>query len=333
MKLIAETAWHHEGDFEFMRNLVTGIVEESKADIVKMHITLDWDEYMHPDHQLYKKLREWLFTEKQWSQLIEIVIRSDKELMLLLNDTWAVQFAMEFRPKLIELHSVCLNNVFLINKLKPSLTPDMQVILGVGGTALEELDHAIRYFDHPNTVLMFGFQNYPTRYEYVNLSKMRRVMRLYPEMQFGYADHTAWNESNNELITLLVAANGMDYVEKHVTTAYGTDRTDSAAAISIEMLNSLAETLKLLEAIDGDGQLQLNPGERNYSVFGPMKMAAVAARNVDAGEKLSLEDLCFKRTGQTADLSQLEVLNMVGGTVQEPIMEGCVLMRRNVEQP
>ena len=38
---------------------------------------------------------------------------------------------------------------------------------------------------------------------------------------FGYADHTAWNEENNGLITLLVSSNGMDFIEKHVTTEYG----------------------------------------------------------------------------------------------------------------
>ena len=44
-KLIAETAWHHEGDYDFMKNLVTSICKLSKADIVKFHITLDLDEY------------------------------------------------------------------------------------------------------------------------------------------------------------------------------------------------------------------------------------------------------------------------------------------------
>ena len=41
MKLIAETAWHHEGNFDFMKNLVTEIVNKTNADIVKMHITLN----------------------------------------------------------------------------------------------------------------------------------------------------------------------------------------------------------------------------------------------------------------------------------------------------
>ena len=31
-KIIAETAWHHEGDYQFMQNLVRGITNDTKAD-------------------------------------------------------------------------------------------------------------------------------------------------------------------------------------------------------------------------------------------------------------------------------------------------------------
>ena len=49
---------------------------------------------------------------------------------------------------------------------------------------------------------MFGFQNYPTKYKNINLEKVRKIQSMYPKLKFGYADHTAWNEPNNELITL-----------------------------------------------------------------------------------------------------------------------------------
>ena len=33
MKLIAETAWHHEGNFLFMKKLVSDIINKTNADI------------------------------------------------------------------------------------------------------------------------------------------------------------------------------------------------------------------------------------------------------------------------------------------------------------
>ena len=86
-KLIAETAWHHEGDYVFMKNLVTRICETSSADIVKLHIPLDLDEYMSKDHDAYKTLKSWVLSANQWEELIGIVRDNGKELMLLLNDT------------------------------------------------------------------------------------------------------------------------------------------------------------------------------------------------------------------------------------------------------
>ena len=95
MKLIAETAWHHEGDYGFTENLILRICEDSAADIVKLHITLDLDEYMNSDYSVYDVLKGWLFTESEWEKLISIVRESGKELMLLLNDTKAVDFAID----------------------------------------------------------------------------------------------------------------------------------------------------------------------------------------------------------------------------------------------
>ena len=73
MKLIAETAWHHEGDFMFMKNLVSEISKKSNSDIVKIHITLNFDEYMQNDHPLYKNLKAMLFSKSQWQELIKII--------------------------------------------------------------------------------------------------------------------------------------------------------------------------------------------------------------------------------------------------------------------
>ena len=73
MKLIAETACHHEGDFNFMKNLVSKIVNQTNADIVKMHITLDLDQYMDSKHDLYEKSKSMLFNKNQWKEIIKIV--------------------------------------------------------------------------------------------------------------------------------------------------------------------------------------------------------------------------------------------------------------------
>lgn len=332
MKLIAETAWHHQGDFEFLKKLVSEIEQNSNADIIKLHVTLDLKEYMAVDHPLFDESRKRALKEGQWRQIIELVLSGNKELMLLFNDTKAIEFSMQYNPTHVEIHSVCLNDINLLSSLKQCLARETKVVLGVGGSSLYEIENAINILQHPNIVLMFGFQNFPTRYEDINFTKMRKIMKLFPKFEFGYADHTAWDEPNNVLITLLGAALGMNYVEKHVTIAYGEERIDWSAAVSIDMFNEIKEKMDLLEACNGNGLLRLSKGEQNYSIFGPMKKAAILTKDLKAGQKLDKDMFAFKRTGQISDMSQVEALQSIGKEITKDIKEGKVLMRDYIKE-
>ena len=332
MKLIAETAWHHQGEFGFMEQLILAISSQTKADIIKLHLLLDLEEYISPDHVLFDNYRKWSFSREQWHEIIEQSRLGGKELMLLFNDTKAVEFGMKFNPSLVEIHSVCLNDVYLLEALKQNIEPKNKIALGVGGTSLYEIENAINILQHQNVVLMFGFQNYPTRYEDINFAKMRRIMKLFPEFEFGYADHTAWDETNNVLITLLGAALGMEYVEKHVTIAYGKERIDWSAAVSIDMLNEIREKMDLIEACNGDGLLRLSKGEKDYSIYGPMKKAAILTKDLKTGQELERNMLAFKRTGKITDLSQIDAFESIGTEVVCDLKTDQVLLASHIKK-
>ena len=153
----------------------------------------------------------------------------------------------------------------------------------------------------------------------MNLRKIRKIQNLYAGKKFGYADHSAWDEDNNELITLLVSANGMDFIEKHVTTDYGKERCDYSAAISVEQLNMLHKKIKLLENLYGDGSMLLNKAEEDYSKYGPMKMAAIAKHDLVKGSKLTMGDVHFCRTSQSTGISQIDLLQVIGNKLVEDV--------------
>ena len=326
MNLIAETAWHHQGDYGFMKNLVSEIATKTEANIIKMHITLDFDEYMDSSHDAYALLKPWLFNKSQWSELIEIARINGKKIMLLLNDIEAIKFGLSLSPEYVEIHSACLNDVFMLDELKKELPLSTKVVLGVGGTNVDEIDHAINYLKHPNILLMFGFQNYPTIYKDVNLNKIRKIMKLFDNFEYGYADHTAWDSVHNELVTLLGAASGMSYIEKHITTHYGENRVDWPAAISIDMFNSLHEKVKILDGLNGNGAMAMNKGELSYSIFGFAKKAAIFKKDVKKGDILSIEMIKFIRTKEISDLSQLDVVQAIGKSLSQNISKGAILM-------
>ena len=331
MQLIVETAWHHDGDFEFFKNLITEISTKTKTEIIKFHISLDVDEYMHSDHGAYEWMNEKVFNEQQWDEVLNIALRYGKKLMLLFNDKRAIDFGMKYSPEIVEIHSVCLNDITLLEHLNNKISRDTKVVLGVGGSDLYEIENALSVFETSNMVLMHGFQNYPTKYEDINFGKVLKIMKLYPQFEHGYADHTAWDNENNVLITLLGANLGMKYLEKHVTTVYGEERVDWQAAISIEMFNEIAEKLKVVEKAFGNAKLTLNEGEKSYSIFGANKKAAILSKDMNKGEVFTNEAFTFKRTGQSSDLSQLDILDNIGKKFLKDLALGHCLNSNDFE--
>ena len=154
-------------------------------------------------------------------------------------------------------------------------------------------------------------------------------MKLFDNLEFGYADHTAGNSEHNELITLLGAASGMEYVEKHVTTHFGQNRIDWPAAISLSMFNKLHKKINILNKLNGDGSLSMNSGELSYSTFGPMKKAAVLNSNVKKNKTLTLDKIKFIRTKEISDMSQLDIIKSIGKKLKTDLKKGTVLMSRH----
>lgn len=331
MKLIAETAFHHDGDFEFASNLIDNIVQSS-ADVIKIHILLDLDKYMDNTHSAYEFLKERTFTKAQWSILLDKIKQSSKELMVLLNDVDAVELVADFDPALIEVHSVALNNSKLLKKMNDTFSNDTKVVLGVGGSTLYEIENAASQFLNKDIILMFGFQNYPTKYEDVNFKKMRRIMNAFPEYEYGYADHTAWDLKENVLITLMGAAQGVSYVEKHVTTHYGEQRTDYSAAVTFEMLDEIKKGLEILEKCNGNGQLALNYGEKSYCVPGAMKQVAKLNQDVDVGEVFQLDMVNFLRSGAKNGMAQIDIWEAQGKPLTKSVKAGEILTYAHFEE-
>ena len=73
IKLIAETAWHHESNYLFMKALVNDVLNNARLDILKLHISLNYKEYSHSSLPDYDLLGGNLFSTEQWTTLIKQV--------------------------------------------------------------------------------------------------------------------------------------------------------------------------------------------------------------------------------------------------------------------
>ena len=178
---------------------------------------------------------------------------------------------------------------------------------------------------------MHGFQNYPTKYEYINFNKMIRIRNKF-NLPMGYADHTVWDNENNELITLAGFMAGANFIEKHIALEIGKERIDFNSAISIDMLSNIRKKMELLNKTKGDGSFEISKYEKIYSKNGPMKFTIVANRALKRGQIIKKEDITFRRTGEENTINQRDYLNLIGKKVKKDIPKMGLVNWRNIEK-
>lgn len=309
--LIGETAYNHEGDYDYLVKMVDDIADLG-LNAVKFHLLLNPDSYMQKQHPLKKVISKWLFKEDQWLKIFELSRDRNLDVIALCDDVESIEFVKDLTSKAsIELHSTSLNDYYMLQSL---IDYEGTIYLGVGGSTLDEINESVDFFKNngkAKLILMYGFQSYPTDYNQINLAKMKKLKDMF-DLQVGYADHTAYDDPYNEIISAMPAAMGFNILEKHYTPDFGKERIDYHAAVGKEKLIKIKELVEIALTAHGNKSLGMSKPELSYGNTGPMKKAIVAKKTIHQGEQLSTENLWFKRTQEESSVKQIDFAKIVG---------------------
>lgn len=329
---ILETAFHHEGDVQFLSELITGY-SDVNANAIKFHLLFDVDDYMVAEHPAIDTLRNISVRQDDWTNLFDLVSNQGKEIVLLCNDLkslkWANSIQHEYPISAIELHSTGLNDIFL---LKEAVNFNKHIILGIGGSTFNEIKYAVDFLlknGKKDIVLMHGFQNYPTNASDINFNRLN-LMRTAFDHILGYADHTDPEDKNNILFSVLPVVMGVTVIEKHVTNVPGIKRIDSQAAVSVDQMKMIIELAQECYKSLGTSTLDFSEAEMNYGNTGPMKKAIVARQTLLPGELITLDKIAFKRTEASSPLNQMDLAKILGSTVTQAIQENEIIAFHNI---
>jgi len=303
--IIAETAYNHEGDFDYLVRM-TKEIGDIGLQAVKYHLLLDASSYMVKTHPLFETIGNWMFSKEQWIEIFHIAQEYNLDIVALCDDVESLEFINATFPEIsaVELHATSINDYYL---LKEAAKFPGKVILGTGGSTLDEISYAIdslKKEGKEDILLMYGFQSYPTDYNLINLARIEKIRELF-DLPVGYADHTGYDDPNNEIISIMAAMIGVEVLEKHYTLDYGVERVDYHAAVGYEKMQKIVNLLNLALTVYGTDRHYLSETEKNYAKTGSMKKAIVARRPIAKGERLSIEKLWFKRTVQDTYIRQL----------------------------
>jgi len=319
IKIIAETAFSHEGDFDYLLEQIRQSYL-GKCDIIKFQVFLDIDSSYESDHPAYNTIKKWIFTKSQWLQAFKLAKSLNMEIIALPLNTPTLIFLKQVNDiDYIEIHSICFNQYDLLLELKNFTS---KLILGIGGRCRNEIDFIkkITEKNDEDFVLMHGFQSFPTSTFDVNLSKINELREFYPYSILGYADHSIFTNDDYLKLSNYAYLLGCRWFEKHIVVDKGQNRTDYQSAIAsydfIEMRSSIDELIKIL------GESEINILNEKELIYRNREKKLVTLSDIKPGETFSLDNVGYIIKEESGDFYQSEIERIIGRHSSKFIKKG-----------
>lgn len=323
--LIAETAYTFEGDKSHLLSQVKSL--DKRIDAIKFHMLINPNEYIDKEHTLYPKIEKWTLSKSDWNEILSVAIERNFDIIVLVDDLDSISFLENYKTSIsgIEVHAACTNDVFIMEKAaKFCYRNNISFFLGISGYEIQELEKIYRFIRENNVqkiVFMYGFQNYPTNYEKINLRKIKLYEEIF-DVTVGYADHTEYNDNNKNKIIECAYVLGSNIIEVHYTSSNSKQRTDGITAYDSEELVNLKNELTLLDKVLGEKTTLLNYDEKKYSLI---RKSPVYKTSFSKGECIYLEDIKFirKESIESDILGFFEIENYFGIPLKMDVEENA----------
>lgn len=304
--LYAETAFHHEGDMEFMISLIDEVVK-SGINGIKFQVLTNPSDFVSTKHSSFEELSKYCFSIKDWRSIFSNATKNGLDIIFMPLNIDSFKLLNDFEIKYIDIHSVSFNDQELVQKVKES---GLDVILGVGGRTQKEIAEKMSFFEGQIKVLMTGFQSFPSKLEKIKLSRIKFLKSLYPDISIGYADHSSSDHVHSVVSNEYAYILGARIFEKHITLKEGSNRVDSASAISGEKLIQIKNNLNFLDkSINLDEKESFVLGEEE-TTYRNRQLICVAAYDIPKGEIINYTQIRMKMID----------------TVQNPISEPNIIL-------
>jgi len=312
--IIAEAGVNHNGDINIAKALVDSAAVAG-VDAVKFQtfkteklVTGYAEMAQYQKHNIGK-------TESQFNMLKKLELSYDdfieiqkycmqKNIMFLSTpfDFESADFLFSIGMKAFKISSADLTNIPFLEHIARFNKP---IILSSGMATLSEIEDAINAIyctGNKEVAVLHCTSNYPAKLQSVNLNAMNTIKNAF-KIVSGYSDHT-----EGITVAIAAAAMGANIIEKHFTLDKCMEGPDHSASLNPLELKDMATAIRNVEMALGNGLKMYNASE--LDTMKAARKSIVAARDIRAGESISLIDLDYKRPG--TGLSPKLYLDIVG---------------------
>lgn len=209
MKIIAESAFNHNGDLEYLK-LLAKEAKDSGADFFTIQV-MDVPSFCVEGYSKYDIYKENTLSFSEWENFYEYVKKIKLELIPCVLDIPSLLFCYEKGITFLKIHATDITNIPMLEKILE--LSEVNLILETQCATNLEIQFALNRLGDKVKCLIHGFSNYPTEIEDINLNSLDYFKEQFPNVAIGLADHSL----DVEKIPLMAMAKGCEYIEKHIT--------------------------------------------------------------------------------------------------------------------
>ena len=236
MKIIAESAFNHNGNYNELLNLALES-QKAGADFFTAQV-MNVNAFCKSDYDKYDLYKNTEFSASQWVSFFDFCNENDIKLIPCVLDEISFKLCYNNGFRLLKIHATDITNEPFLKLL--SSKNDIKIILETQCATMFEIDFACRILGKERIESIFsGFSNYPTEIEDLNLNVIESLKKKY-DLPIGFADHSL--DTTN--IPLMVLAKGYSYLEKHITISRNKRHYDYQVSLYPEEFSVMVRLLK-----------------------------------------------------------------------------------------
>lgn len=320
--LVAEIANCHAGNDDYLLELVAGLCQTS-ADAIKFQLIIA-DELLAPHHSQYSLFKSLEFSSSFWKKIVGRVKAANKKVAFDVFGDRSLELAVGLNADLFKIYASDVDDLPFIKKV---IGLKKKVFVSTGGAELKEIEKIIKLPGSNNICFLLGFQSFPTPLEEAHLNRLEYLREHYG-CSVGFMDHGDARDLFATILPCLAVSKGACVVEKHVYLANRKKTYDWQSAIDFHELDKLRALLIRTRAACGSGDFNLTKLEKEY--FIKKRKLAVAARDIEAGEKLKNDLVAFKLgevAGGEKSLYRKGITDYLGKNFRRGVKKDDILLK------
>ncbi len=256
MKVIAESAFNHNGSLEYLKELAL-LSKESGADYFTMQL-MHVDSFCTKDYSKFQLYKNTEFTKLEWFEVFDYCNAIDLPIIPCVLEETSFNWALEYGCTFMKIHATDITNSNLLRLIRDSEA--VNIILETQCATQFEVDFAIEFLGLDRIEALFsGYSNYPSEVEDLNLNVLNAFVEKY-NCKVGFADHSL----DTTEIPLMVLAKGASYLEKHITKSRNNRNFDWQVSLYPEEFAAMVSKVKHYKKALGTGIKHPGTNEKVY---------------------------------------------------------------------